>query len=36
MMAPPPPPKKEAPFVMEIINGSGKTEKKFENAGEGK
>jgi pilus assembly protein CpaB len=34
----PPPPKKEAPFVMEIISGSSKTEKKFENAanGEGK
>jgi pilus assembly protein CpaB len=34
----PPPPKKEAPFVMEIISGASKTEKKFENAanGEGK
>jgi hypothetical protein len=34
----PPPPKKEAPFVMEIISGSSKVEKKFENAasGEGK
>jgi len=34
----PPAPKKEAPFVMEIISGSAKTEKKFENAsnGEGK
>jgi pilus assembly protein CpaB len=32
---PPPPPKKEA-FVMEIISGSNKTEKKFETAGEGK
>jgi hypothetical protein len=35
MIAPPPPPKKEA-FVMEIISGASKTEKKFENAGEGK
>ena len=31
----PPPPKKETPFVMEIISGPSKTEKKFEN-GEGK
>ena len=37
MMAPPPPPKKEAPFVMEIISGAKKEEKKFESAsGEGK
>src|ERR1051326_2949857 len=36
MMAPPPP-KKEAPFVMEIISGAKKEEKKFESAnGEGK
>ena len=27
----PPPPKKEAPFVMEIISGTKKTEQKFEN-----
>jgi pilus assembly protein CpaB len=26
----PPPPKKEAPFVMEILSGSGRTETKFE------
>src|SRR5262249_53768155 len=32
----PPPPKKETPFVMEIISGANKTEKKFETAGEGK
>lgn len=32
---PPPPPKKED-FVMEIISGSSKTEKKFQSAGEGK
>jgi pilus assembly protein CpaB len=32
----PPAPKKEAPFVMEIISGASKTEKKFETAGEGK
>jgi pilus assembly protein CpaB len=32
---PPPPPKKEE-FVMEIINGSSKVEKKFQSAGEGK
>jgi pilus assembly protein CpaB len=32
----PPAPKKETPFVMEIISGSGKTEKKFETQGEGK
>jgi pilus assembly protein CpaB len=34
----PPPPKKEAPFVMEIIRGSSKEEKKFESnsGGEGK
>jgi pilus assembly protein CpaB len=32
----PPPPKKETPFVMEIIQGASKTEKKFETAGEGK
>lgn len=34
----PPPPKKEAPFVMEIISGTKKTENKFENRenGEGK
>jgi pilus assembly protein CpaB len=31
----PPPPKKEAPFVMEIISGASKVEKKFENAGGG-
>ena len=37
MAAPPPPPKKETPFVMEIISGSSKVEKKFETAGgEGK
>jgi pilus assembly protein CpaB len=29
--APPAPPKKEAPFVMEIISGTKKTEQKFEN-----
>jgi pilus assembly protein CpaB len=31
----PPTPKKEAPFVMEIISGAKKEEKKFENAGSG-
>lgn len=31
----PPPPKKETPFVMEIISGASKVEKKFENAGNG-
>jgi len=31
----PPPPKKEAPFVMEIIRGSGKAEQKFETTGSG-
>jgi pilus assembly protein CpaB len=31
----PPPPKKEAPFVMEIISGSSKVEKKFESADKG-
>jgi len=30
------PPKKEAPFVMEILSGTKKTEVKFENSGEGK
>ncbi|HTT63120.1 MAG TPA: Flp pilus assembly protein CpaB [Bryobacteraceae bacterium] len=30
-----PPPKKEAPFVMEIISGAKKEEKKFETAGSG-
>jgi pilus assembly protein CpaB len=36
--AAPPPPKKEAPFVMEIISGTKKTENKFESKdnGEGK
>jgi pilus assembly protein CpaB len=34
--APPPPPKKETPFVMEILSGTRKDEKKFENSGEGK
>jgi len=33
--AAPPPPKKES-FVMEIISGGSKVEKKFENSGEGK
>jgi pilus assembly protein CpaB len=32
----PPPPKKEAPFVMEIISGTKKTENKFAAEGEGK
>ncbi|HKA00498.1 MAG TPA: Flp pilus assembly protein CpaB [Candidatus Solibacter sp.] len=35
-MMPPPAPKKETPFVMEIISGASKTEKKFANAEEGK
>jgi len=30
------PPKKPEPFVMEIVQGSKKTEAKFENSGEGK
>src|SRR5262249_13330107 len=29
------PPKKESPFVMEIISGPSKVEKKFDNAGSG-
>jgi pilus assembly protein CpaB len=29
----PPPPKKEAPFVMEILSGSKKSEQKFDNGG---
>jgi len=35
MPMPPPPPKKEE-FVMEIISGASKVEKKFQSAGEGK
>jgi hypothetical protein len=35
MALPPAPPKKEE-FVMEIIQGSNKVEKKFQSAGEGK
>jgi len=31
-----PPPRKEAPFVMEIISGTAKTETKFDKSGEGK
>lgn len=30
-----PPPKRDSPFVMEIISGANKTEKKFETAGSG-
>jgi pilus assembly protein CpaB len=37
LVAPPPPPvKKEAPFNMEIISGTSKTEVKFDKTGEGK
>src|SRR5262245_16382029 len=38
VQAPPPPAKKEAPFVMEIVSGTRKSEQKFENreGGEGK
>jgi pilus assembly protein CpaB len=31
-----PPPKREPPFVMQIINGTKKTDITFQNAGEGK
>ncbi len=34
--ADPPPPKKEPPFVMQIINGTKKTDITFQNGGEGK
>jgi pilus assembly protein CpaB len=36
VVAPPPAVKKEAPFNMEIISGTSKTEIKFEKSGEGK
>ena len=36
VVAAPPPPPKEAPFTMEIISGSSKSEKKFNASQEGK
>ena len=36
VVAPAPPVKKEAPFNMEIISGTSKTEVKFDKSGEGK